>query len=66
MNLVTVATSHGIFTGRTIDSIIRRVYGRNAYLVSSAGRLGMIVKKNKYGTHVLGQVRWIKEPNKTV
>jgi hypothetical protein len=52
-----ITTSHGTFTGRTAQSIVRREYGRTARIVWSADRnnpaAGMIVRRDRYGTHVL-------------
>lgn len=52
-----ITTTHGTFAGRTVQSIVRREYGRTARVEWSADRnnphAGMIVRTDKYGTHVL-------------
>jgi hypothetical protein len=52
-----ITTTHGVFTGRTAQSIVRREYGRAARVRWYADRnnpaAGMIVRRDKYGTHVL-------------
>lgn len=53
------------YTGRTADSIARRVWGRTASVLLSPdpnsrvgedGRQAQIIRTDKYGTHVLAQV----------
>lgn len=52
-----ITTTHGEFTGRTAQSIVRREYGRRArvrwYADRNAPAAGMIVRRDRYGTHVL-------------
>jgi len=52
-----ITTTHGEFTGRTAQSIVRREYGRRARVKWSADRndpaAGMVVRTDRYGTHVL-------------
>ena len=56
----TLTTNHGTFTGRTPESIIRREYGRDAYLVLPAYRgaphAGRVARADLYGVHVLATV----------
>lgn len=49
----TLRTSHGTYTGRTLESIIRREYGRKAYIW---GATDHIVYTDQYGTHVLATI----------
>lgn len=30
--MTTIATTHGVYNGRAVDSIVRREYGRKAYV----------------------------------
>ena len=57
----TLTTNHGTFTGRTLESIIRREYGRDAYLVLPADRnaphAGRVARTDLYGVQVLATVR---------
>ena len=50
--MTTIYTNHGEFTGRTVESIIRREYGRKATFRPSANpnspEAGMIVEPNAY------------------
>lgn len=52
-----ITTTHGTYTGRTAQSIVRREYGRDARIRWSADRnnpsAGMVVRTDQYGTHVL-------------
>ena len=58
--MATLTTNHGTFTGRTPESIIRREYARDAYLVLPAYRdaphAGRVARTDLYGTHVLATV----------
>lgn len=55
-----IRTSHGTFTGKTVGSITRREYGRNAYMVTSGDpnspEVAYVVRTDKHGTHVLAKV----------
>jgi hypothetical protein len=63
---IILATDKGQFTGRTVGSIIRREFGRKAYLRYSADQrdqLGMIVKDNPntgsgWSANVLATAYW--------
>lgn len=52
-----ITTTHGTYAGRTAQSIVRREYGRKArvrwYADRNAPAAGMIVRRDRYGTHVL-------------
>ena len=58
--MATLTTNHGTFTGRTPESIIRREYGRDAYLVLPAYRdathAGRVARTDLYGVHALATV----------
>lgn len=69
----TITTEHGDFTGRTVDSIIRREYGRAAYLRPSYDpndpAVGLIVADatkpgdgSGWSAHVLATVRRCDPP----
>lgn len=49
--MATVTTNHGTYSGRTVESIIRREYGRKAHLLGCN-----IVTSDQHGHHVLGRV----------
>jgi hypothetical protein len=54
-----IHTERGRYTGQTVQSIVRRVYGRDAvvwHIPSYGGDYGTIVKKNRYGNLVLGRL----------
>ncbi len=56
--MITMHTEHGDFTGRTVDTVIRREYGRQAFRHSS----GVVAKKSKYDANavdVLAKIRKI-------
>lgn len=61
----TITTQHGTFTGQTVQSIIRREYGRRAEFKGSADRntphAGKVVRwENRLnGYHVLATVHTI-------
>lgn len=56
-----ITTTHGEFTGRTVQTIVRREYGRTARIQWSADSnnpaAGLIVRDDKHGTHVLATLR---------
>jgi hypothetical protein len=56
-----ITTTHGTFTGRTAQSIVRREYGRTARIRWYADRndpaAGMIVRHDRHGTRVLATLR---------
>jgi hypothetical protein len=66
--MITVQTNHGSYRGRTVDSIVRRVYGRRAFYSASndpnAPQAGQVlVEPTEYfkrrgvnGWHVLATV----------
>ena len=62
----TITTTHGIFSGRTVESIVRRVYGREATVRYSADpnavSRGLIVRWDGRlnAAHVLA-VLWAEE-----
>jgi hypothetical protein len=54
-----IHTEHGRYTGQTVQSIVRRVYGRKAMIWhtgSHYGDYGTIYKRNKYGNVVLARL----------
>lgn len=62
---ITDRNDGGRYCGQTPESIARRVWGRRAKLwyspdpnsrVGSSGWLGMVVREDRYGTHVLADV----------
>lgn len=62
--MIELRTNDGDFRGATPDSIARRVYGPNAEYQPTADRnnphAGLIVKRDRSGTHVLASVYWIQ------
>lgn len=64
--MITITTTHGEFRGRTIDSIVRREYGRSAEARRSADRnapeWGMVVRTDEHGTHVLARIFTASDP----
>jgi hypothetical protein len=59
-----ITTNHGTYAGRTVQSIVRREYGRRARVKWSADRndpyAGMVVRDDRYGTHVLATLRSVE------
>lgn len=65
MNTIEIKTSHGTYRGRAAESIVRRVYGRRAYVRWSADpntpEAGLIVKDSPYGgAEVLAKLHWVE------
>ena len=62
----TITTEHGTYTGRSVETIIRREYGRKAEFKGSADRnsphAGLVVRWDERagGFHVLATVRSIE------
>ena len=62
-----ISTKHGIYKGKTVESIIRRVYGQKATIRFSADRnspeVGMVVTpayKQINAWDVRAKVQWIE------
>jgi len=62
-----ISTQHGVYKGKTVESIIRRVYGQKATLRYSADRnspeVGLVVTpayKNAGVYNVEAKVQWIE------
>lgn len=64
--MTTIKTNHGTYTGRTVDTIIRREYGRHAQFRPASDpnspEVGLVVRPDRQhgGHHVLGRVLWIE------
>lgn len=60
-----IKTTHGIFTGKTPDTIVRRVYGRTAKVLLSPDmnnpHAGQVVRTDAHGTHVLARLHWTED-----
>lgn len=65
-----IKTSHGEYTGRTLDSIIRREYGRGARVVGFADAnrpgVGDIMGSGRNPASRLGRVIWVETDDGTV
>lgn len=61
-----LATNHGVYTGRTVDTIVRREYGRKAEARRSADpnspHWGMVTHTDRYGAHVDATIKWVDTP----
>lgn len=64
MSAATVVDRHGgiHYRGRRPDTIVRSIWGRRAELIPSGrqggARLGMVVRRSRYGTKVLAEVAY--------
>lgn len=63
----TIFTSEGDFTGRSIESIVRRVWGKKAYVLESkdgsSPQFGNVVRESgQYGWAVLSVVYAVEGP----
>ena len=66
--MIIIKTTHGEFAGRTINTIVRRIYGRKANWYPAEDRTsinyGQIIKHNKHGNHVLATIICVTNDNR--